>query len=170
MIGFLTIDYSVFSRILYKWSHTLCTPFSWSGFFTQHNFDMDPCCVYQIFALSVCFLIEFWQFFICFEYTSFLNMCFVSTVDPWTTWVWTVRVHLYVDIFPHKYISKYYKIPQLVESTDAEHCMWRADYKAIHGFLTAWRVGAPNPCVIQGQLYFLLFCGLSVLWQCHFKS
>ena len=23
-----------------------------------------------------------------------------STADPWTTWVWTVLSHLYIDIFP----------------------------------------------------------------------
>ena len=34
---------------------------------------------------------------------------FVFTVDPRTTWVWTMWVHLYLDFFHSKYY-KYYTI------------------------------------------------------------
>lgn len=30
----------------------------------------------------------------------------------------------------------------------------RADCEVIHAFLTAWRVGAPHPCVAQGSTVF----------------
>lgn len=45
-----------------------------------------------------------------------------GTVDPWTTWVWTVWVHLY-DIFPPMVSTRVLRDPQLVESIDMEE-MW----------------------------------------------
>ena len=54
------------------------------------------------------------------------DLCFVSislglyhapnAVDPWTTLIWTVQVHLYVDFFQS--IQYYYNL-WLVESKDA---------------------------------------------------
>lgn len=43
--------------------------------------------------------------------------------------------------------------PWLVESVDAELRIWRTDCKVICRFLmgVGWGIGAPNPCVVQGQ-------------------
>lgn len=64
--------------------------------------------------------------------------------DPWITWVWTARVHLYM-IFNRKYYTTLHD-PWLVESVyvgeqHRQKANWVTD-----GFLTAWRVGTPNPC------------------------
>ena len=32
---------------------------------------------------------------------------FVNKADPWTTWVWTAQVHLYVGFFPSQYVLQY---------------------------------------------------------------
>ena len=45
-----------------------------------------------------------------------------STDDPWITWVWTVWVHLYADLFSSKYYST-------TQSTDVELRIQRANYQ-----------------------------------------
>lgn len=40
----------------------------------------------------------------------------------------------------------------LVESTDVELHVWRADCNVIHGFSTAWMISTPTPVVFEGQL------------------
>ena len=94
-------------------------------------------------------------------YTHPFQMCSLwveSTLEQhgfelcWSTYAW---------ISPHKYMLRYYKIPKLVESTDAQHCIWKADYQVIHGFSTVWGVGAPTPMSFMGQLYFLPLFDLS---------
>lgn len=40
----------------------------------------------------------------------------------------------------------------VVESTDVELHVWRADWNVIHGFSTAWTVNTPTPVVFEGQL------------------
>lgn len=36
---------------------------------------------------------------------NIITKAWISTVDPWTTWVWTAQVHLYAEFF-NKYIGK----------------------------------------------------------------
>ena len=41
--------------------------------------------------------------------------------------------------------------PWLIESSNLEPWLSRADYGVIHKFFTAWRVGAPYPHIVQGS-------------------
>ena len=72
-------------------------------------------------------------------------------VDIWTTWVWTSRVHLYMEFFQSMHSTGLHNL-QLVESTDEEPWIWRANSKVICQFTTAWRIGIPA-WVFKGQLY-----------------
>ena len=41
----------------------------------------------------------------------------------------------------------------MVESLDVEPRIWRANCKVTHGFSTGQSISAPNPDIVQGQLY-----------------
>ena len=65
----------------------------------------------------------------------------------------------YIQISFTKYVSQYYTIhdPWLVESTDAEPQIQRADCKVISEFLTEKRVYAPIPALLKCQLYMCVY-------------
>lgn len=75
------------------------------------------------------------------------------TLDPWTTRVWTVQVHLYTGFFfPYMHICSSMQsaiswIPRcrIMDMEADGKIMW---------FLTTWKVACPNPHVIQGSIVF----------------
>ena len=61
------------------------------------------------------------------------------TVDPWTTQVWTMWVHLYLD-FSINRLLWYCTTPRLVKSVDAEHLDWNSSTLATScEELTHWK-------------------------------
>ena len=84
--------------------------------------------------------------------TLYLSVKWVnSTVDPWTTWVWTVWVHLWVFFFPVVNITVLHE-PRIWRSRGYGRKEYREGWLYYTGFLTASRVGTPN-LLLRGQLY-----------------
>ena len=71
------------------------------------------------------------------------------TADPWTTWVWTVQVHLYNEFFSVDDLQKMYYSTAWPNFDWMELQVWGADCKDVLRFLT---VGAPN-MFFNSQLY-----------------
>lgn len=81
---------------------------------------------------------------------------FLNTADPWTTWIWTAWVHLYVFFFFNKYCSTTPSI--LVESADEEPWVQR-DLRYVGQTLNYTRIfnceegPCPYPVLFKGPLY-----------------
>lgn len=78
-------------------------------------------------------------------------------VEARTEWVWNASVHLHAEFFQIN-ITVLHNL-QLVESTNAEPRIRRADCKVTCRFLTAWKVGFPaSPvCAVQGSTVMFSF-------------
>ena len=78
----------------------------------------------------------------------------IYTVDPWTTWVWIVQVHLYVDFF-NKYILQYYTIWGWLNPRLWNH-LYRGPTVKLHADFQLCSGLAPlTPTLFRGQLYLL---------------
>ena len=78
-------------------------------------------------------------------------------VDPRTERVWNASVHLHAEFFQIS-VTELHDL-QLVESTDAEPRIRRADCKVTRRFLTARKVGFPTSpvCAVQGSTVNFFF-------------
>ena len=81
--------------------------------------------------------------------------------DPWKTWVWTARVHLYMIFFNRKYYGTTWSMTGRIHvcrgTAYAEGQLWVTD-----GFLTAWRVGTPNPCEFDRLTVYVIESSLTM--------
>lgn len=89
----------------------------------------------------------------------FLSLCVcVFKVDPCTTQVWTVQVHLHADTgFFFNFVLLYMIHSWIQESRiiDVEKLrIWGTNYRLYVDFFTVWRVGAPDPHVVQGSAVY----------------
>ena len=84
------------------------------------------------------------------------NSTFRYTVDPWTTWVWTARVHLYTDFF--LFLMNIYSTTRFAVgwihrcgTVDTKGQLWELN---ILGFWYLWQVLDPIPCWYQGMTIY----------------
>ena len=84
-------------------------------------------------------------------------------VDPWTTWAWTVQVHLYVDFFNSKHSSNMQPAVVWIHRSRSTQ-IWRANCKLYVNFWL-YEVSVPlTPVLFKGQPYI----PTSILWGFHF--
>ena len=81
-----------------------------------------------------------------YKYILYGYFFYAYIVDPWTTQVWIVRVHLMHGLFFTKYMLQYCTIqgwftPQIR----------RVNCKVVLEFLAVQRIGVPKPRVVQGS-------------------
>ena len=76
-----------------------------------------------------------------------------NTVDPWTAWVWTAQIHLYLGFF---FIVNTTVLldSRLVESTVMEESrIWRADYRLYSDFWLCEGSAPLTPAFFKDQVY-----------------
>ena len=103
---------------------------------------------FSVFLKSICFILAF-SFLLFF----FLSIGFLTTVDPWTTQIWIVWVHLNLDLF--FFSNKHYTNtwPMLIDIIDKEpHIRTNLKYEG----LTACYLWILNSA--DGQCYYSPSC------------
>ena len=70
------------------------------------------------------------------------------TVGPWTTWIWTGQVHLYMDFFSSKYFNASWSVVGWIHECRTvdteEQQIQRADYRLYVDFLSVQRIRFPQ--------------------------
>ena len=72
----------------------------------------------------------------------------VFIVDPWTTWVWTMQVHIYADFFQEIY-------SRLSVSTASTSMEKKANYGTLHPWVPEVDSGTNPPRYYQGMTVFI---------------